>query len=102
MLVLVKVVLNVWKSEGVLVGECHLSLFLVETQEQFYIRTSWWILSKQGIQLEMPEALQVRRIAVVRSSELGISANVSVRHCNRAGSNFLVGMEFTGGTYPVN
>src|ERR1035438_7339710 len=58
-------------------------------------------LSKQGIQLEMPEALQVRRIAVVRSPELGISANVSVRHCDRAGSHFLVGMEFTGGTYPL-
>ena len=50
----------------------------------------------------MPEALPVRRIVRVKSSDLGISANASVRHCNRAGHKFIVGLEFTGGSswYP--
>ena len=61
-------------------------------------------VSPHGIRLEMSDALPVRRIAHIESSDLGISVNASVRHCNRAGFKFIGGLEFTGGSswYPTS
>ena len=59
-------------------------------------------VSPHGIRLEMSDALPVRRKAHIKSCELGSSANASVRHCNRAGVKFIVGLKFTGGSSLVS
>jgi len=62
-----------------------------------FMKASARDLSEAGVGLELPEELQVRSYVILRASELGIHGRASVRHCQRQGLKYIVGVEFSGG-----
>lgn len=55
-------------------------------------------VSENGIALRLPEAVSLMLVRF-RSNSLKVEGVGAVRHCHRAGNNYVVGLEFTEGLH---
>src|SRR6266568_561327 len=62
-------------------------------------RTRALNISEGGIALELPEAAQPQSMIRFQSDKYKIRGVGAVRHCRRAGTKFIVGIEFTEGLH---
>jgi curved DNA-binding protein len=51
-------------------------------------------LSKSGIRVESTEPIEPRTEVYVRAERYGVTGSTFVRHCNRRGSKYVLGLEF--------
>jgi PilZ domain len=54
-------------------------------------------ISETGVRLKVPEALTVQSCVTLRSENLKLQGQASVRYCSRIGTNYAVGLEFGRG-----
>ncbi len=54
-------------------------------------------VSETGVRLKVPEALAVRSCVTLRSENLKLQGQASVRYCSRIGTTYAVGLEFGRG-----
>ncbi len=60
-------------------------------------RTKALNISECGIAFELPEAVQPMSMARFQSDKYKLFGSGAVRYCNRLGSKYVVGLEFTEG-----
>lgn len=63
-----------------------------------YARGRCLDVSASGLRIEVPERIPVRTYVTVSADQPHFNANASVRHCTRAGSKYVLGLEFS---YPI-
>jgi hypothetical protein len=54
-------------------------------------------VSEAGMRVEAPRAIEKGTYVTVQASELALHGATSVRSCARKGSNYVLGLSFTGG-----
>ena len=54
-------------------------------------------VSETGARLKVPEAIVVQSCVTIRSENLKLHGQASVRYCSRLGTNYAVGLEFSRG-----
>lgn len=54
-------------------------------------------VSETGVRLKVPEALAVQSCVTLRSENLKLHGQASVRHCSRLGTTYAIGLEFSRG-----
>lgn len=54
-------------------------------------------VSEVGVRLKVPEALPLRSCVTLRSENLNLQGQASVRHCSTLGTGFAIGLEFGRG-----
>lgn len=54
-------------------------------------------LSEAGVQIEVPHRLEIGAYITFTSSKPGLQGSASVRSCVRRGTQYAVGLEFSGG-----
>jgi len=60
-------------------------------------RTRALNISEGGMAVELPEAVQPMSMARFQSDKYKLFGSGAVRYCNKAGSKYIVGLEFTEG-----
>jgi len=71
--------------------------FLDSTGAVKMARTKAINISEGGICLELPEAAMPQTLVRFQSDRFNVSGAGYVRHCNRAGTKWIVGLEFAEG-----
>ena len=69
------------------------------TGEMKMTRTRALNISEGGIAIELPTAAQPLSLVRFESDKYKVRGVGAVRHCRRAGSKFIVGLEFTEGVH---
>lgn len=54
-------------------------------------------ISESGLRFELVESLPLRADVMVRGDSLGLQTRATVRFCERMGTKYAVGVEFTAG-----
>ena len=54
-------------------------------------------ISETGVRLKVPEALVVQSCVTLRSENLKLHGQASVRYCSRIGTTYAIGLEFGRG-----
>jgi hypothetical protein len=77
-----------------------LQVFWLDTSGKMKMaRTKALNISEGGMAIELPEAAAPLSLVRFESHKYKIVGSGAVRHCHRAGTNFIVGLEFSDGLH---